>query len=157
MIDIIYLFLITLVPALELRASIPYGIGILGIPWLSVFLICVLSNIILAFLVWFFVKYILQFLLKIKFINKLYQKQVLKTQKKIQPCIKKYGKWGLVIFIGIPLPGSGVYTAGLAAYLLGFKMKNYIIASIIGIIIAGIIVTIVTVMGVESLKLFVKF
>ena len=150
------LFLITMVPTLELRASIPYGILKYGMNWQTVFIICILSNIILAPLVWFFIHHIMHFFLKIKWIEKIYNKWVLRTQKRVKPYVEKYGTLGLAIFIGIPLPGSGVYTGGLGAYLLQYKFKDYLIASILGVLIAGIIVTIVTLTGSGLFSIFIK-
>ena len=154
--NIAYLFLITLIPTLELRASIPYGILKYGMNWPTVFIICILSNIILAPLVWYFVHHIMHFFLKIKLVEKIYQKIVIRTQKRVHPYVEKYGTLGLALFIGIPLPGSGVYTGCLGAYLLDFNFKDYLIASIIGVLIAGIVVTIVTLTGSELFSIFIK-
>ncbi len=145
--ETLILFAITLLPFLELRASIPWGIFKYGMNPLLVFTICIISNIILVPFIWIFLNYIIHAFLKIPSLNNLYQKVVIKTQKKVHPYVEKYGVLGLAIFIGIPLPGSGVYSGGLGAYLLGFKFKDYLIASIIGVLIAGIIVTIVCLTG----------
>ncbi|MBW2996407.1 small multi-drug export protein [Candidatus Woesearchaeota archaeon] len=154
--EIIILVLMTLLPFLELRASIPWGILKLGMdPWL-VFAVCVVANILLAPLIWLFINYVMQLFLKIKAISKLYDKMVVRTQKKVKPYVEKYGKLGLAVFIGIPLPGSGVYSGGLGGYLLGFKFKDYMIASVIGVLIAGILVLIASVSGLEIFRLFIK-
>ena len=62
----------------------------------------------------------------------------------------KYGEIGLAIFIGIPLPGSGVYSGALAAYLIGMNFKRFIIAATIGVFIAGTIVTLATIGGTSA-------
>ncbi len=154
--EIVILILMTMVPFLELRASIPYGILFLGMHWFTVFFVCVISNLILAPLVYIFVNYIMQFFLKIKFIDNIYQKFVIRTQKKVNPYVDKYGKIGLALFIGIPFPGSGVYSGGLGAYLLGFDFKDYIKASIIGVLIAGILVTLICLSGNGAWNFFIK-
>jgi len=145
--QIINLIWITLLPFLELRASIPYGILFTSLKWYWVFIICVITNILLAPILWLFLKYILFFVLKIRFIKRLYIKTITKVHRKVHHYIDRYGTLGLAIFIGIPLPGSGVYSGALAAYILGFKFKDYLIASIIGVLIAATIVTIVVVTG----------
>ncbi|MBT3297458.1 small multi-drug export protein [archaeon] len=150
------LIILTFLPFLELRASIPYGIFASNIHWFWIFVICCLTNIILSFFVYAFVNYVMKLFLKVKFINKIYEKIVERSQRKVKPYVDKYGTIGLAIFIGIPLPGSGVYTGGLGAYLLGFKFKDYIIASIIGVLIAGTIVTLVSVTGSEALYFMLK-
>lgn len=154
--EIIQLILWTLAPFLELRASIPWGILKTDLHWASVFFICIIVNILLCFFVWFFIHYIMCFFLKIKFIEKIYHRIIERTQRKVDPYIKKYGKIGLGLFIGIPLPGSGVYSGGLGAYLLGFKFKDYIIASIIGVLIAGTIVLLISLFGNGFLNYFIK-
>ena len=60
------------------------------------------------------------------------------------------------MFIGIPLPGSGVYSGALGSYLIGLKYKKFIIANIVGVVIAGIIVTLVVLSGNGIFSLFVK-
>ena len=138
--EILILILWTIAPFLELRASIPYGILILNMEWWVVFLVCVLANILLAPLVWVFVHHILWIFLKIKFIDRIYNKLVERSQRKIKPYVDKYGKIGLALFIGVPLPGSGVYSGCLGAYLLGFKFRDYMVSSMLGVLIAGSIV-----------------
>jgi len=67
-----------------------------------------------------------------------------RTQKNIQKYVDKYGELGVALFIGVPLPGSGVYSGALGAYVIGLKLKKFIIADIIGVLIAGTIVTIIS-------------
>jgi len=154
--NIILLVLITFLPFLELRASIPYGILVLGMDWLGVFLICVVVNIILGILIYSFLDKIIHFFLRIKILDKLYNKYVEKTQKKIHKYVEKYGEFAVAVFIGIPLPGSGVYSGALAAYLIGLDYKKFIIANIIGVLIAGVIVTVVSLTGLEAFNVFIK-
>ena len=89
-------------------------------------------------------------------INRLYQKVLLRSQKKIQRVVDKYGELGVAIFIGIPLPGSGVYTGALGSYAIGLKFKKFIIADLIGVTIAGVLVTIATFIGGGIFDLFIK-
>jgi len=142
--QILYLIFITFLPFLELRASIPYGINILKMPWLTVFIVCVTANIILGILIYFMLEKFVKFFLRYKIFSNPYNKVVIKTQKKIQKAVDKYGEWGVALFIGVPLPGSGVYSGALGAYVIGLDFKKFIIADIIGVLIAGIIVTIIS-------------
>ncbi len=156
---ILILVLVTFIPALELRASIPLGIlngeikvfnltlqGF-GIYWPLVFLICVMTNIFLGILVYFFLDKFIHHFLRSELFSKYYYKKVEKTQKKIHPYVEKYGILGIAIFIGLPIPGSGSYTGALGAYLLGLGYKKFIIANTIGVILSGILVTIITLTG----------
>ena len=72
------------------------------------------------------------------------------TQRKIKPLVDKYGLFGVSLFIAIPLPGSGSYTGAVAAYILGIGYKKFILANLIGVIIAGTIVTL-TSLGILNL------
>ena len=154
--EIVELIAITFLPFLELRASIPYGILALKMNWITVFLICVVTNVILGIVLFLLMEIILKILTKIKFIDKIWTKYVNKTQKKISSAVEKYGEWAVAVFIGIPLPGSGVYSGALAAYLIGLDFKKFVIANIIGVLIAGIIVTIVSLTGASAFGVFLK-
>lgn len=156
---ILILVLVTFIPGLELRASIP--LGILGrkielfnltlkgfdLNWAFVFFICVIANIILGPLVYAFLDKFVHHLLRFGLFAKYYHRKVEKTQNKIKPYVEKYGLLGVAIFIGMPLPGSGSYTGALGAYLLGLGYKKFIVANIIGVLIAGTIVTVITLIG----------
>lgn len=155
-ISVLILIGLTLLPFLELRASIPYGVFATDLPVAQVFLICVLANIALAPLLWLFVNYVMHLFLKIKFIEQIYQKIVTRTQKRVHPYVEKYGLIGLALFIGVPLPGSGVYSGALGAYLLGYDFKNYLRAAVVGVLIAGIVVTLVSVSGNSAFDFMIK-
>jgi len=145
--EILQLILMTMVPFLELRASIPFGILILSMDWIPVFIVCVISNIILGMILFPFIQYIVDIATRIRFIDNIYKRYVARTQQRIKKYVDKYGWLGVAIFIGVPLPGSGVYSGSLGAYLIGLQYKRFIIANIIGVIIAGVIVTIASLFG----------
>ncbi|MCQ9207362.1 MAG: small multi-drug export protein [Omnitrophica bacterium] len=163
---ILILVLVTFIPGLELRASIPLGIlaGKIeflnlvlegyGLNWVVVFLTCVIANVILGPLVYVFLDKFVHRFLRLRLFAKYYHGKVEKTQKKLKPYVEKYGLFGVAIFIGMPLPGSGSYTGALGAYLLGLDYKKFIIANTVGVFIAGIIVTAVTLLGKEFFNLF---
>lgn len=150
------LILVTFLPFLELRASIPYGILKLNMPWFEVYFICMLINVLLAPIVYYMLHWFVDIVIKIPFMGRLYDKIVLRTQRRIHDKVEKYGEWGLALFIGVPLPGSGVYTGALAAFLLGVPPRKFMIAVIWGVLIAGTAVLIVTLTGIESLQFFLK-
>lgn len=149
--------LLTLLPFLELRAGIPYGIIVLGKEqWFIVFLLACIVNILLAPIVYLFLDKFLHLFLNIKFISNIWDKLIVKTQIKIHKYVEKYGVLGLSVFIGIPLPGSGVYSGAIGGYILGFSYKDYIKSAIFGVFIAGIIVTLVMLTGSSAFDLFIK-
>lgn len=154
--DIINIILITLIPALELRASLPYAILAVGMSWYWAFLLVVVVNILLAPIVYFALKFFLDIVIKVPALNKLYERSLHKVQTKIQPKVEKYGFWGLALFIGVPLPGSGVYTGALAAFVLDIKPKKFFLASIIGVLIAALLILIAVLTGAELLSWIIK-
>jgi len=156
MLNILKIAAVVLVPFLELRASIPYGILALGEPWLLVFTVSVIANILLGIILYPFIDFIMSIIRKIRMLDRLYRYYVEKTQRKIEKLVEKYGEFGLAVFIGIPLPGSGVYSGSVAAYLIGLGYKRFIIANIIGVLIAGVIVTMAVVSGSSAFSLFIK-
>ena len=153
--DIITIILLTLLPFLELRASIPWGIAS-GMNPFFVFVVAVLCNIVLAPILYWFLDTFLHILCRIKLINDYYHKKIEKLQKKIHKKVEKYGEWALALFIGIPLPGSGVYSGALIAYALGMSKKKFYIAAVLGVLIAAILVTIASFIGTGIFQLFIN-
>lgn len=164
LLNIGFLIAITLIPALELRASIP--IGIFGIPetifgidliklgapinafgpdgamsWPVVVLVCVITNIVLGWTVFEILGPAFTFIRKWPWFDRTIWPILERTRHKIHPWVEKYGEMGVALFIGIPLPGSGVYTGAFGAYLLGLDRKKFSFANIIGVLIAGAAVT----------------
>jgi len=148
--------LLTLVPALELRASIPYGILVADENWLVVAAVAIAANIVLGPVVFFVLDKFMHLLLRIPLVDKLWNRMILKTQRKIHPMVEKYGVLGLSAFIGVPLPGSGVYSGAIGGYLLGFTKREFYIATVIGVLIAATAVTAVVMTGAGTLDLFIK-
>jgi uncharacterized membrane protein len=150
--QITLLVLITFVPALELRASIPWGIlgnekwgitpGLMS--WPLVVLVCVLANIALGFAVFWILAPVMHWLERFSWFRKRLEPILLHAQKRIHPYVEKYGEIGVAIFIGIPLPGSGVYTGAVGAFVLGLDRRKFAVANILGVCIAGALVTVFT-------------
>ncbi len=141
------LIALTLAPFLELRASIPYGIFQTSLSLPVILAIAIAANIALAPILYLFYRHLIHLFLRIRPISSLWQRLVVRSQTKIHPYVEKYGVLGLAFFIGIPLPGSGVYTAAIAAYVLGFEFRDFLIASIIGVLIAAAAVTLISLFG----------
>lgn len=154
--NILILIALTLLPFLELRASIPYGVFNTDLHWLYIFIICVITNIILAPIIYLLFDKIVFIATRIKMIDGLYKSYIERTQKRISKYVNKYGVLGVALFIGIPLPGSGVYSGAVGAHLVGIDFKKFIIASIIGVLIAGILVTIICLTGNGLFSFFIK-
>ena len=144
--NFIYIVALTFLPGLELRASIPYAL-LISNSNLFFIPIILLLNIILGEAVFYFLNTSLDFFLKINVFKKYYLKYIKRIQKRARKYVDKYGTLGLAIFIGVPLPGSGVYTGALAAFILGFERRDFSRANILGVLISGIAVTLIILSG----------
>ena len=140
---ILILTAVTLIPALELRASIPWGIFNMAdtISWPMVALVCIIANIILGWLVFLVMGPVFNFIRRWGWFDRTIWPVLDRTQHKIHPFVEKYGELGVALFIGVPLPGSGVYTGAFGSYLIGLDKRKFAIANIIGVLIAAIAVT----------------
>lgn len=156
MADILKMIAITFIPTLELRASIPYGIFGTEFHWFSVFIICVIANIIIGIIIYVFLEWIIRLMCFFRPVEILWNGYIERTQARISRGVEKYGEWAVAVFIGIPLPGSGVYTGAVASFLIGLNIKKFMIANIIGVIIAGVLVTVICLTGSGLSQLFIK-
>ncbi len=155
---VLWLVFLTLLPTLELRFSIPYGFLYYreSMGAASVVGICLLANIALAPVVWVFLDKVVGLFLRVSWIESLYDKVVVRTREKLHSYVERWGTLGLALFIGVPLPGSGVYSGALGAYVLGFGFRQFFIASVLGVLIAGTAVTAVVASGASALDFFIK-
>ena len=147
--DIVYLILITILPGIELRGSIPIGFA-MGYAPLLIFVACTIANIALIPLVFMFLDHIFPLFQKVSVVNKI----VTRIQKKTFNYVNTYGVLGLTLFVAIPLPGSGAYSGALAAYIFDIERKRAYLAIALGVIIAGILVTLALTGAIEVFKFF---
>lgn len=134
--------LISMIPVLELRAGIPVGYA-LQLPWVETFLVAVIGNLIPIPFILLFIKHIFAFMKKHNIFPKLVEKLENRAAKK-SGSVSSMEFWGLVIFVGIPLPGTGGWTGALVAALLEMDFKKAMLACTLGVFIAAFIVTLVT-------------
>ena len=131
-------FIISLFPILELRGGL-IAASILNVDVWRAIPICILGNILPIPFILLFIEKIFEVLKNtrfVKMINKLEEKAENGAKK-----IMKHKKWGLFLFVGIPLPGTGAWTGALVAALFHFKLKDACLAILGGIVLATIIMT----------------
>lgn len=143
-IPLLWLVVLTFVPGLELRASIPFGF--FGpykeaIPIWMMVLICFSVNILVGILVFELMGPVVGLFRKWRWFDEKIWPFFVGKQKKLHPYVEKYGEWGLALFIGIPLPGTGAYSGGVGAFLLGFDRRRFHIANFFGVLLACVCVT----------------
>lgn len=131
--------LLSLAPVSELRGGIPVALAA-GLTPLSAFLVCVLVNILVAPLFYLFLEFIHFRFLHTRTYHSGFDLVMNRTRRRAEPVIKKYGVAGLIFLVAVPLPGTGVYTATLAAWFFGMKRRSAFLAVVLGTVAAGIIV-----------------
>ena len=145
-------FLISMVPLIELRGSIPIGLSSLWgdpIPVLPLYIICILGNMLPVPFIYLFARRVLEWGADKKYIGKFFKWCLEKGEKGGKKLQGKTGLFfALLIFVGIPLPGTGAWTGTLAASILDMDFKRSILAVMLGVILAGII------MGLASAGVF---
>ena len=135
------IFLISMVPIIELRGAIPIGLG-MGLPVLPTYLLCVLGNMIPVPFIFFLARRVLEWGADKPVIGKFFTFCLEKGHKGGEKLKAKAGRglpWALLLFVGIPLPGTGAWTGTLAASILDMKFKDVLIACMGGVLLAGII------------------
>ena len=135
-------FIISLMPILELRGGL-IAAALLKLNPVESYIISIIGNILpVPFILWF-INRILEWMRKGKRLSKV-AKWLDKKVEKRKGTIEKYGFWGLVLFVGIPLPGTGAWTGCLIAAVLEMDRKKSFLAAMIGIFIASIIMMILS-------------
>ena len=137
--DIFFTFLISLSPFGEARAGIPYG-ELNGLPIVTAFLIGLAGNLLVFPLFYKFIEIGNKYLLKNRFYKKSAVQLSLRARGKSKNVINKYGVWGLMLFVMIPLPITGAYIGTIAAYIFGINYQKSLIAISSGITISSFLV-----------------
>ena len=151
--DLLLLAFLCFLPVFELRFAIPFGILGLGLNPLLVSAICILSNYLAGIFIYTTLDVMVSLFCKLKFFKKIYESKVMTVQQNIHPRVEKYGIIGLALFIGVPLPFSGIYSGALAAKIIGMDLKEYLLASLLGILISGLIMTGISIFFSEALNI----
>ena len=149
MLKYILTFLISMVPIVELRGGIPIGVN-MGVKWYYAVPICMIGNMIPVPFIFFFARKILEWGKDKKFIGKFFTWCLEKGHHGGEKLKAKAGKgmfFALLLFVGIPLPGTGAWTGTLAASLLDLDFKKSILAVTLGVILAAVIITAATLLG----------
>ncbi len=134
------IFIISLMPILELRGGL-IAASLLDIEPLWAFIVCMVANILIIPFVLFLIEAVLEFLMRFKKLGQLITRFKEKTLKKTSS-IEKYGYLGIMLFVAVPLPGSGAWTGCFLAVLLGLDKKKSFLAALLGVFIAGVIMMI---------------
>jgi len=151
LINYLLIFFISMVPLVELRGSIFMAVG-MDLDYFTSLAVCVLGNMLPVPIIYFFARKVLIWGADKKYIGKFFRFCLVKGEKAGHKLVSKTGRRGLfvalMLFVGIPVPGTGAWTGTLAASFLNMGIKSTAAAVSLGVIIAGII------MGVASTGVF---
>ena len=135
------IFFISMVPLIELRGAIPIGLG-MGLPVLPTYLVCVVGNMLPVPFIYLFARKVLIWGCDKPVIGKFCKFCIVKGEKGGRALEAKAGRGlplALLLFVGIPLPGTGAWTGTLASSILDMKFKDVLIACMGGVLLAGVI------------------
>ncbi len=133
-------------PISELRGAIPVAILKYHFPWYYAFLVAIIGNLLPVPFILLFLNTLARLLSKISIFERILQ-WLFEHNRQQGKIIERYGRIGLMLFVAIPLPITGAWTGSLAAVLFGIRFKYAFISIFAGILIAGLIVTSLTLLG----------
>ncbi len=149
-----HIFFISMIPVFELRGAIIAGAAE-QLPWLNVFMISIIGNMIPVPFILLFIRKLLELMKKTPFLSKVALWLEKKGEKNREKVLK--GTFiGLILFVGIPLPGTGAWTGALVASLVDMRMKRALPSIFAGVVIAAIIMTIAAYGSVSFLSFLLK-
>lgn len=141
-------------PIFELRGAIPLGVKVLNLSIYKVYVLSVVGNLIPVLPLFAFFKFFFHKIEHIQFVGNFFSWWFKRVEKKSEN-VKKWGFWGLVLLVAIPLPVTGAWTGTAVASLLELSFKKSFFAILSGVLIAGVIVSLV-VKGMLGLEIFIK-
>ena len=148
--EYLFVFFISMVPLIELRAAVPIAIG-MNLPVVPSYIVCIVGNMLPVPIIFLFARKVLEWGADKPVIGKFFTFCLEKGHKGGEKLKENAGRGlfvALLLFVGIPLPGTGAWTGTMAASLLDMDFKSSVIAVLGGVILAGII------MGLASAGLF---
>ena len=135
-------FVVSALPIAELRGGIPIATQ-MGMDWKQAYVICAAGNFVPVIPILFLFDAVARFLRRWTFWDRFFERLFARTRARGK-VVEKYEALGLILFVAIPLPVTGAWTGALAAYLFGVRRKYAIPAIAVGILIAGVVVTLAT-------------
>lgn len=132
-------FIVSMMPVLELRGGL-IAAKIMEIDFLKAFIICYIGNMLPIPFILLFIRKIFNWLKKMPAVEKTIVKLEARSIRKADK-IQKYRLWGLLLFVGIPLPGTGAWTGALIADLFDIRIKHSLPVISVGVLIAGVIIS----------------
>jgi uncharacterized membrane protein len=138
--------IIAMLPIFELRGALPVAINVLDFPWYYALFLALIGNMLPVPFILLFLEGIIRVLGKVSHFRRFFDWLFERTRRRSQ-IIQKYERIGLALFVAVPLPFTGAWTGAVAAVLLGFGFKHAMLAIGLGVLIAGVIITCLSLLG----------
>lgn len=137
-------FFCSMIPIIELRGAIPMGAAF-GLPWWQTFLISVAGNMLPVPFILLFIGAILRWMAgcRVKLFNR-FAGWLLRKAEKNRAKVEKYAFWGLALFVGVPLPGTGAWTGSLVAAVINLDFWKALLSALLGVLGAGFVMTLLS-------------
>ncbi len=142
----VVVLLIAALPVFELRGALPVAINLFHLPWYYAFLLAFVGNLLPVPLILLLLDTVTKLLSKIGFLNRMLNWLFERTRRRGR-IVERYKRIGLTLFVAIPLPVTGAWTGSLVAVLFGLRFRHAFLSILIGVFIAGIIVTCLSLLG----------
>lgn len=147
--------LLSFLPISELRGGIPFALA-MGVPWYWAYPFAAAVNALAAPACWLFLSTLHRLFLKMAWYHRLFDRFICRAREKLRSGVEKWGWLGVAAFVAVPLPITGAWTGTLGAWVLGLDKGRTLAAVILGVAIAGAVVTAVVLLGIGALALFIK-
>ncbi|MBU1079946.1 MAG: small multi-drug export protein [Spirochaetes bacterium] len=146
---------LSFLPISELRGAIPFAVA-RGMPLLEAAAIAVACNALVGPVAFAFLETFHKLFYRWGFYARVFDRFVAKARAKVHEKVERYGYLGIMLFVAVPLPITGAWTGVLGAWILGMDRKKTMLAVAAGVLVSGVIVSLVVGFGVEALSLFIK-
>ena len=153
--ELLHSILLSVLPISELRGGIPYALAN-DVDLTEAYIACVVANMLVIPVVFVFLDTLHHQFYRLRLYRWVFDKWVIRTRDKAERNVGKWGYWGVMLFVAIPLPITGAYTGTLAAWLLKLNKMRAFWYLALGVVISGIIVSIATVTSIEIFRVFTK-
>lgn len=139
-------FIVSMLPIVELRGALPVAINVFHIPWYFAFPIAVVGNILPVPFLLLFLGFVRRVAAKIGIVGTALE-WVLGMAQRRGRLVERYGRIGLMLFVSIPLPVTGAWTGSMVAFLLGLRFRDALLSISLGVLLSGVIVTVLCLLG----------
>jgi len=153
--DILFTALLSLTPISELRGAIPFAVA-RGATVLEAFALAVPVNALAGPLAFVFLASFHKLFYRWGAYARFFDRFVERAREKVHPAVEKYGYWGLLVFVAIPFPLTGAWTGVLGAWMLGMSKRKAMLMVALGVLVAGVVVSLVVHFGVGALDFLLK-